>query len=188
MPYPPILATTMISSTAHSSDIATYNNLVNAAADAAGTTITGVLGKSTIADIEWRAIALTADQTSYVFDHEEESSIFTPDSSLVADSMYKFFVYDLQSPINVSEDGSAVDPAVWTGFWSQHWLGTTPESMVGYNTFTHKGWLYWLPSNTNLEHHLYAISEELTVVPVPGAFILGMLGLSVAGLKLRKHA
>lgn len=26
------------------------------------------------------------------------------------------------------------------------------------------------------------------VVPVPGAFLLGMLGLSVAGIKLRKHA
>jgi len=29
---------------------------------------------------------------------------------------------------------------------------------------------------------------ELNVVPVPGAFLLGMIGLSVAGVKLRKHA
>jgi len=35
---------------------------------------------------------------------------------------------------------------------------------------------------------IYAISEELTVVPVPGAVLLGMLGLSFAGMKLRKHA
>lgn len=29
---------------------------------------------------------------------------------------------------------------------------------------------------------------EFTIVPVPGAFLLGMLGLSVAGVKLRKHS
>ena len=31
-------------------------------------------------------------------------------------------------------------------------------------------------------------STEFTIVPVPGAFLLGMLGLSVAGWKLRKGA
>jgi len=31
-------------------------------------------------------------------------------------------------------------------------------------------------------------SVDVTVVPVPGAVLLGMLGLSVAGVKLRKHA
>ena len=49
---------------ATSSDIGYYNAFVNAAADIA-TPITGVLGKSTIADIEWRAIALTKDQTVF---------------------------------------------------------------------------------------------------------------------------
>ena len=33
---------------------------------------------------------------------------------------------------------------------------------------------------------LYAY--ESTPTPVPGAFLLGMLGLSVAGIKLRKHS
>ena len=32
------------------------------------------------------------------------------------------------------------------------------------------------------------IVESITPVPLPGAILLGMLGLSVAGLKLRKHA
>ena len=32
------------------------------------------------------------------------------------------------------------------------------------------------------------ITEAIPPVPVPGAFLLGMLGLSVAGVKLRKHA
>ena len=31
-------------------------------------------------------------------------------------------------------------------------------------------------------------SVDVTVVPIPGAVLLGMLGLSVAGVKLRKHA
>ena len=38
--------------------------------------------------------------------------------------------------------------------------------------------------------HLINLSEltEIQPVPVPGAFLLGMLGLSAAGVKLRKHA
>jgi hypothetical protein len=31
-------------------------------------------------------------------------------------------------------------------------------------------------------------TSTLTVVPVPGAILLGILGLSVAGVKLRKFA
>jgi hypothetical protein len=31
-------------------------------------------------------------------------------------------------------------------------------------------------------------ADRITVVPIPGAFLLGMLGLSVAGIRLRKHA
>ena len=31
-------------------------------------------------------------------------------------------------------------------------------------------------------------SDTLILTPVPGAWILGVLGLSVAGIKLRKHA
>jgi hypothetical protein len=31
-------------------------------------------------------------------------------------------------------------------------------------------------------------ADRIRVVPIPGAFLLGMLGLSVAGIRLRKHA
>ncbi len=34
----------------------------------------------------------------------------------------------------------------------------------------------------------FILENDFTVVPVPGAVLLGILGLSVAGIKLRKHA
>ena len=41
---------------------------------------------------------------------------------------------------------------------------------------------------TGYEGGYLADSTQFTVVPVPGAVLLGILGLSVAGIKLRKHA
>ena len=42
---------------------------------------------------------------------------------------------------------------------------------------------------TNTDYGFYGIDDlDFTVIPVPGALLLGMLGLSVAGIKLRKHA
>ena len=51
-------------------------------------------------------------------------------------------------------------------------------------------WLNGLPVSVNIET-LWGVEIEtstLTVVPVPGAILLGILGLSAAGLKLRKFA
>ena len=41
---------------------------------------------------------------------------------------------------------------------------------------------------TDATYPSYSDDFHFSVVPVPGAILLGMLGLSVAGLKLRKHA
>ena len=45
-----------------------------------------------------------------------------------------------------------------------------------------------LPGSTSLDGGVVITDLEFTPVPVPGAVLLGMLGLSVAGVKLRKRA
>ena len=49
-------------------------------------------------------------------------------------------------------------------------------------------WSIGIWSRTPGDHGWAQISLDLEAVPTPGAFLLGMLGLSVAGVKLRKHA
>ena len=44
----------------------------------------------------------------------------------------------------------------------------------------------WTPGH--VDESAYKLQDQLYLVPVPGAVLLGMLGLSVAGLKLRKYA
>jgi len=70
---------------------------------------------------------------------------------------------------------------------TSHWGGTgAPDDLLA-SSYTAYGF-NWVFGDTQ-SNHLggYLVSDpELTVVPVPAAVILGVLGLSVAGLKLRK--
>ena len=183
---------------ATSSDISYYNEFVNHAADIVATPITGVLGKSNIAQIEWKAIAST--ESVYAIDNigASPAGIYTPPSDLVATGTLDLFDGDILAPIMFTENVTLYSGQVWTGTNTQgrsdplFSLGGAifGASFYGYSDQFGPG---WIKTGTDLQtekYPVYAISEELSVVPVPGALILTATGLlSMLGLKRwrRKH-
>ena len=85
-----------------------------------------------------------------------------------------------------------------SGNYTAIWLTDSDNNMGGPNPrpdtldkygVTLSGGRWYLDNfyNTNLVNYIWDI-QALKLVPVPGAVLLGLLGLSVAGIKLRKHA
>ena len=198
---------------ATSDDIGYYNNFVNAAADAADTPISGVVGKTSIADIEWKAIASTYNGNVMVhaIDNIGDSSvgIYTPMAALVAYGTTDLFDgiqgTPLWSVIEVTEEGVFGGGMVWTGtdplglasggglLALGCTIGGGLGATYGWSSCVGEGlWVDWIFPGSNRGYKpLYAISEDLIVVPVPGALILAATGLmsSTLGLKRlrRKH-
>ncbi len=188
---------TSATTTASSSDISDYNAFVNSAAGAAGISIRGVQGASTIetiGDITWYAIGSTEDVDAIDnIGGTSNSGIYRPDGVLVANSTSDLFDTDQYTPIRVTEYGQIlVDTEVWTG--SQ--LGMAAGSLALGGRWAaigitwedaYQNWLTYDYIPTDNAHPLYAISEELTVAPVPApaAVLPGTLGLGTSGWKLR---
>ena len=74
---------------------------------------------------------------------------------------------------------SVVENSTGDPRWSWSRYDNTTQGMVFWSSIQND----WASSNGDM-----AFSLDGTVVPVPGAFLLGMLGLSIAGVKLRKFA
>ncbi len=80
----------------------------------------------------------------------------------------------------LSPDKSAGSLPYWTSTylpsWGRYW----------YFAFSNGSqWAYW----PNGEIYAWAVRDgDVAATPVPGAVLLGMIGLSVVGAKLRKHA
>lgn len=60
------------------------------------------------------------------------------------------------------------------------------QMLAGMATYT--GPLYTFAGLSNWGHSVPQFQDYVVLVPVPGAVLLGLLGMSVAGLKLRKYA
>ncbi len=186
---------------ATSPNIDTYNILVNDAADAIGTSITGVAGKSSIADIEWKAIASTKLTDAIDNIGASSAGIYTPLGVLVANGTTDMFDGYIVYPISQTEKVDVIyEGYVWTGSdrygnkYPGKELGKLANELSMFGVSDRTPW-YWIEYNdvgqyAQVQYPLYAISEELTVVPVPSALILGATGLlSMLGLKRwrRKH-
>jgi hypothetical protein len=188
---------------AESSEISYYNDFVNDIADAAGTTITGVVGKSSIAEIQWKAFASSGDVHAYqnISDLFSGAGVYNPLGYLIARET-EDMLRGIRYPINVNQYGGVYNGLVRTGTRPDG-FGQSGYTMGSYRVSAGSTWgglSYWLsypglsiPPLSTAPLPLYAISEELTVavVPAPGALILAATGLlpSALGLKLlrRKH-
>jgi hypothetical protein len=188
---------------ASSPEISYYNDFVNGAADDEATPITGVVGKLTIADIEWKAIVSTPTVDAIFNIGESPAPIYNPLAEsgggwLVADGTLDLFDGSLVTGIDITEKGW------WRGGWDI-WTGSLstgyrdgsntlgPDRLVrtGNSAWTSEGWIHYETvdpdyglRDSDTSAYLYAISEELTVVPVPAALILGATGLLSSTLGL----
>ena len=188
------------STDATSPDISYYNDFVNDAADIVATPITGVLGKSTIADIEWKASASTESVDAIDNIGYSLAGIFTPRSRLVANGTLDLFDGSIMNGIIDTELPSFAlfGFYVWSGSeytglgYPYYTLGAEAgEARVGRSGYTDNSWITDFPWFTSRDAQIYAISEDLRVVPAPGALILGVTGLLSLRLNLnrlrRKH-
>ena len=179
---------------ATSTNIGDYNWFVNNVADTANTPITGVVGKSSIADIDWRAIASTPTTDAIDNIGVSPAGIYTPWMNLVANGTADLFDGDILSPIIFDERGvQSFIYDVWTGTdhhgsrYQTRELGTEGP-VYGNVLYTNAFWVEvpyadkWPGDNFSL----YAISEELSAVPVPGALILAATGLLSVRLGLKR--
>jgi hypothetical protein len=89
-----------------------------------------------------------------------------------------------------------VDELVYVGVGNAWWPGgddPSPGNPVGGAQAAMDDYFAWVGSEapitvtTTYSINGFSGSDSVDVVPVPGAVLLGMLGLSLAGLKLRRH-
>jgi len=70
---------------------------------------------------------------------------------------------------------------------STHWGGDGAPDELGASTYTAYG-VNWVFGDTQSNYIGGYLVSDPTVVPVPGAVLLGILGLGVVGVKLRRFA
>jgi len=185
---------------ATSEDIDLYNAFVNGVAANENTTITGVVGFSSIGQIDWKAIASAGTTNARDNIGYSDAGIYTPMGDLVAAGTSDLWDGGpLSHPIDVTEKGDVVGEHYYV------WTGTMPDGAGA--SMTTLGYQWWVPTSVNThgtagvsnsqwiytdntfnswaELEFYAISEELTVVPLPSTLILAATGLlsSTLGLK-----
>ena len=183
---------------ATSSDIQHYNDVVNAAADNASVAVQGVLANgilvANLGDIEWKVIASSASVDARDNIGDPMYGIFRLDGVKVADDETDLFDGSIQNPILITENvEEGLNSYVWTG---SHADGTavagytlggsashTYNVRVGSKRLADARWIeYQSFYNSSDWISLYAISEELVYVPLPGSALLVLVGLTTCSL------
>ena len=171
-----------------STSISDYNKIVDDAANAIPAL--AALG------VDWYVIGSTA-----AVDAKDNALVSAPVYNLndqrVADGFADMWDWSIQNPINYTETGEVytTNVYVWTGSEA---IGTGRDNAelgypgtVGGGIANHAN-PFWIQYNTynpsDYDFHYYALSGPIEVVPVPGAVLLGILGLGAVGVKLRKFA
>jgi len=161
--------------------------------DTAGDTMTG----SPYGDVAWSCIGSVIGTDANSHTDPGTSPVYRLDGLQVATNAADLWDGAIANPISEDETGNPVVAAgVWTG---SNWTGaqalnrTLGEALVGRgnSSATDTNWAYVAggdENNANM-NHLYAMSEELTVVvPEPSTVVLSIMGLAAAaGLRRRRR-
>jgi hypothetical protein len=181
-------ATTLASST----DIATYNSFVQS--EAAASTAYTDLGT-----VSWNAIASTSSVNALVNtgtnpDSSSSVAVFLMDGSTIFASN-NADIWDVtatkwlnRTQNNISRQGNLPNTSIW-GSWTAVWTGTggngTASNPLGNGTSVRLGLMaaepkFWMSRSTNdgttVSLPMYAMSEELVIVPEPASLILVSAG------------
>ncbi len=180
-----------------SSNIADYDAFVQGEAQRTGA-ITESWG------VTWFAIASTAGIPRV--DARDHIPVTTAPMYLLSDVRLADDAADLwdgtiQTPFSVDQFGNtpSESTSVWTGTQSDGAALQPPEDFLprnalgdeqaefGLTTQTSGQWVAFLSSPTDMRYALYAVSEELTVIPVPAAVWLFGSGLVAFGAIARRR-
>lgn len=178
---------------ANSPNIAYYDNIVTAAANGAGSQLSG-LGTT------WQAIVSTSSVSAY--DHiggNFSQPVFLLNGLLVANNALDLWDASIHTPISLTEAGNTFCCNVWTGTINTGAISSFPlgltgfvPGLVGAANSTGTGWIASSSIAPNTSYlPFYGISGILTVpgaspVPEPASVGLTFAGL-VLGLAARRH-
>ncbi len=185
-----LIFTTSTTTTATSSDPAYYNTFVSDLANSVPEL--QALGVNWYAFANIGSTTLQAN-TGIVNDVNNQGvPIYRVDGTIVIDDYYSFWNTS-RTPggfanLTVTEDGTVLNPAVgtknvWTGLAESGGIPSNGSALgnanVGHGEYDRANqYLYaFFNMNNTLEHHLYGVSDVITVVPETPAALLGGLGL-----------
>jgi hypothetical protein len=165
---------------ANPTDVADYNSFVNS--DAGGATYNGSV-------VSWNAIASTSavDARDNVGGYGDNVAVYLVNGTKLANDMTTgsggLWSGNLLTTANISISSTVRNVAVWTGTQAN---GTKSGAVLGSSNptagssgFTGGSWLSFIPFGQGATNAFYGVSQELTVIPAPGAIaVLGIAGLA----------
>ena len=172
-----IVRLTTETTAATSADITTYNNVANVTAYSYG----GVT-------VTWKAFASTS-----VADGSGTSINARTNIGALNSDVYRLDGVKVSTAANFYSDthlaAVSAGPAVkvWTGSngdgtgYSGFILGGGGSAVGGFSDQTGGGWAVWSTQGQSDQYGVYAVSQELTVVPEPGTMLLASMAAACGG-------
>jgi hypothetical protein len=173
-----------------STQISVYNNFVNNAANAAGTWTSEVGGN-------WKVIGSTQAVSAKSNIGASDYPIYDLNGNRVANNTADLWDGEIQSNIDVDENGVVYSGWVWTGTLANgnsdtaYYFGASNGNRRRGNSSSdlYEEWIWDIAVYKSYQYRLYAMSDVQTVVPIPGAVWLlgsGLVGLVGIRRKLRE--